>query len=380
MEDCKKVLAIFPSIYLYGKERSNIEVFRILENDNKISLKILGDLRMRDNLKQSLSDFDVIFSTFPDRSNKRFKYIKYLISFIRINFKVAQLIIKNKPDIIYINNEMSIYDLFPILKLCKAEIIYRIGDIPAFPTLSGYKLNYYMWKTIVVKKITTIVSISQFIKNEVDKTGRNNRRDTVIYNYPPSRSESIKINKNKNPQLTIGYLGQIRELKGIHILIDAVVILIKKGYFVKLMIAGDTNLFPEYSCFLKKKIKQEECDNSITFMGEISNVSQFFNQIDLLCIPTIWPEALGNVLVEAKQHYTPVIIFPSGGMPELVRHKIDGFICNDKNKEAIMEAISYYYNNNDILDKHGLNAFNSLSLFNIVKEKFEIRWREVFSN
>ncbi|MCM1140355.1 MAG: glycosyltransferase family 4 protein [Muribaculum sp.] len=375
----KKVLAIFPSIHLYGKERSNIEVFRILASYDNISLTIIANKFLSKNLLLNLKGFNVKFCKYPSRENKRYRYIRYLYRFLLTNIYFTFLLFRIRPDIIFLNNEMSIYDLFPVLYLTKSKLIYRIGDIPAFPSISAYKINSKLWQSIAVKKTDTIISISKFIKGEVEKTGRKSNNDKVIYNYPPSRNQSeMAKQRTINKVLTIGYLGQIRELKGVHILIDATISFLEQGYDINLILAGDVNLFPEYSNKLLSKIKKKSLDQKISFIGEINDISTFFNKIDILCVPTIWPEALGNVLVEAKQYYTPLIIFPSGGMPELVRHEEDGYICKDISKESLIEAFFYYYNNHNEIIRQGINSYTSLRRLGIIKDAFVESWKNVF--
>lgn len=375
----KKILAIFPSIYLYGKERSNIEVFRILDSNPDISLKILANKALAANLKKEIQDFDITYCAFPSRTNTKFRYIKYLYKFIGVNLRTLYYILKMQPEMIYLNNEMSVYDLFPIWLLCKSKLIYRIGDIPAYPSLSGYKLNSYLWNAIVVNRIDTIVSISKFIKNEIEKTGRHSPKDLVIYNFPPFRKGNIIASTPaESNTLTIGYLGQIRELKGVHVLLEAIVSFLKQGHNIRLVLAGDPTLFPDYSEKLYKVIKANHLENSISFIGEIEDISVFFKEINILCVPTLWPEALGNVLVEAKQHHKPLIIFPSGGMPELVNHKIDGYVCKDKTPEALIEAFTYYIEHPYAIISQGENSYKSLQHLGIVKDEFVHKWKTVF--
>lgn len=376
----KKILAIFPSVYLYGKERSNIEVFNILANDKNINFRIIANKKLCENLRNELKNFNVIYCSFPSRANKRYRFVRYLYNFIKTNLYVTFVLTKFKPDIIYINNEMSIYDLYPMLAVTKSRIIYRIGDIPAFPTLTAYKLNSFLWKSIVIDKIDTIISISKFIKNEVDKTGRNSNNDTVIYNYPPQRKRYNYEPKNRLTNiLTIGYLGQIRELKGVHLLIDAVIKFASEGNNIKLLIAGDINLFPLYFQELSAKIADSHNENRIKFLGEIDDISDFFNHIDILCVPTIWPEALGNVLVEAKQYHKPLIIFPSGGMPELVRHKLDGYICKNPSSQSLIEAFNYYTEDPEEILKQGRFSYESLHFLGIERERFVQSWKCIFN-
>lgn len=48
-----------------------------------------------------------------------------------------------------------------------------------------------------------------------------------------------------------------------------------------------------------------------------------------LLFPIDWPEPFGFVLIEASACGTPVIAFGRGSVPEIVDHRITGFIVGD---------------------------------------------------
>lgn len=376
----KKVIALLPSLSFYGKERSNLEVFKIIAESNE--LLILYNKDCVPALKNQLRSFNACAITFPTREAKRYRFFKYFWGLLIANLRLFRICHSFNPDIIYLNSEMNVYDFFFLLKHTHAKIVYRLGDVPAYPTLMGYRFNSYMWKSIVVGKAHTIVCISHFIKSELEKTGRNSVNDKVIYNFPPQRDVLKITNMEKRYHadgiLVIGYLGQIRELKGVHILVDAVIAAIKQGMKIILKIAGDLELYPEYSLLLKEKVERASLGTNIFFQGEISDISRFFSEIDVLCVPTIWPEALGNVLVEAKLYHTPIIVFPSGGMPELISHLEDGYICKYKTQKELIQSFNFYLNNKALIETQSEKSFESLEKLGITYKVFLAKWDAVF--
>jgi glycosyltransferase involved in cell wall biosynthesis len=51
-------------------------------------------------------------------------------------------------------------------------------------------------------------------------------------------------------------------------------------------------------------------------------------------MPIRWPEPFGIVMVEAMACGTPVIAFPVGSAPEIVRHGESGFLVDDEAEMA----------------------------------------------
>ena len=106
----------------------------------------------------------------------------------------------------------------------------------------------------------------------------------------------------------------------------------------------------------------------------------FFQHIDILCVPSVKQEPLGNVIVEAKKYSTPCVVFPSGGMPELISHKIDGYVCKAQTMDALLEGMDYYIQNKNIISIHSRNSYNSIQQLGIDRITFEKKWCDVFNN
>jgi glycosyltransferase involved in cell wall biosynthesis len=56
-----------------------------------------------------------------------------------------------------------------------------------------------------------------------------------------------------------------------------------------------------------------------------------------LVFPVEWPEPFGLVVTEALACGTPVVASPRGGIPEIVRDRVEGFLAEDV--AALAEAV-----------------------------------------
>lgn len=75
----------------------------------------------------------------------------------------------------------------------------------------------------------------------------------------------------------------------------------------------------------------------VEFIGEIGEgeKSEFLGGALALLFPISWPEPFGLVMIEAMACGTPVIAFPRGAVPEVVKHGVTGFIV-----KTVEEAIA----------------------------------------
>ncbi len=378
-----KILCFLASKYFYGKERSNIEVYSLLNEQDDYQLKVVYNEGADDKLKSYLSIFDTVPLKFPDRSIAKYKYLKYGYTSLRLNSKILTILVRFRPDYIFVNDERTFYDIGPSVYFFGGKVVYRIGDEPAFPQLSNYKFNAWIWKSIVLRKTDTFVYISEYIKGTVKATGRDSGKDVVIYNYPPRRKQVAKRANNKyisNSRPVVGYLGQVMQSKGVHLFVDAAIEIARKYEDVSFYVAGPLDYYVEYAENLVRKVSGAGFTDRIVFLGSIDDVQTFFGKIDVLVTPSLKEEPLGNVIVEAKKYSTPSIIFKSGGMPELITHGIDGFVCEDSTSVSIERGIEYYLQDASLIELHGQNAKDSIEELQIDYPNFSRKWLAVFNS
>ncbi|MCQ2203685.1 MAG: glycosyltransferase [Bacteroidales bacterium] len=377
----KKILCILASTVLYGKERSNIEVYNLLRDTGDYDITIVLSDKADDKLRKAVESFRVIEFDFADRHDRTLSKWQLLKKIYRSNKELKEIFRKEKADILFVNSEMTIDDMYFAFMSFKGKVIYRIGDAPSYEGRTLRFLNRFIWKSFCINKVDTFVCISKFIKNRVEATGRVSLKDVIIYNYPPTRNtigkdESSLYKNRKQNGITFGYIGQIGLHKGVIELVSAFKQL-KKNSDCLLYMAGSL----KYSKRAPNKIRNIMGDSSnIVLLDEIEDVELFFNNIDVLCVPSVKEEPLGNVIVEAKKFGKPCIIFPSGGMPELITHKKDGFVCCEKTTDALLEGLEWYYDNRDLLSDHNVNSFNSIQELGIDRVNFESKWLAAFNN
>ncbi|MCX7680015.1 MAG: glycosyltransferase, partial [Spirochaetes bacterium] len=90
----------------------------------------------------------------------------------------------------------------------------------------------------------------------------------------------------------------------------------------------------EYEEYLQQKYSH----GKITWLGYI-NQEDFFSRIDVLVVPSIWYENLPTVIIEACNHGIPVIASNIGGIPELVKDGVNGFLCEYNNIEDLKKKM-----------------------------------------
>ena len=293
------------------------------------------------------------------------KFLWHFIDIFNIPmfFKVYFFIKKLNPSIVHTNNiqgfSVSIWFACKILRkkiihttrdyylLCANTMRYKNSKRCTKSCLSCSFLSYP--KKVASKLVDVDVGISEFIlkKHLANNYFSNNKKNGVIYNVASNQSEiisDIKVDKiNK-----IGFIGRLHESKGIELFLEfALLNTISYEFFI----AGTGD--PQYGDYLKEKYKNDK----IKFLGHIAP-KVFYNQIDLLVVPSDWDEPFGRVVVEAIENNIPVLVTDRGGLSELVYEE---YTLGLKNNRLInVERCIYNITNNgykvkltkDTLDKY----------------------------
>jgi glycosyltransferase involved in cell wall biosynthesis len=130
----------------------------------------------------------------------------------------------------------------------------------------------------------------------------------VIWNPvdPPSRAR--RRTHASGSEIVFGFLGRIEPSKGVDVLLDACRDLPVPGW--KLIVAGRATDGIERYERLAKGLPVE-------FTG-FAERDDFFDRIDCLIVPSVWPEAFGRTVTESYMRGVPAIGSDIGGIAEQI--------------------------------------------------------------
>ncbi len=127
--------------------------------------------------------------------------------------------------------------------------------------------------------------------------------------------------------LRIAFFGQISELKGIGVMLDAAALLLDAGETdIQFDIHGDySGQPPEFQTDVIERLKS--AGRNVRFHGPYDNtrVDAMMRATDIVLVPSVWWENSPVVIQEALRNRRPVVCSDIGGMAEKVRDGIDGF-------------------------------------------------------
>ena len=126
---------------------------------------------------------------------------------------------------------------------------------------------------------------------------------------------------SESPRGYLAFLGRIAPMKGTHL---AIAIAQRSG--IPLKIAGEVQ--PVFKDYFDREIAPHVDGKFIEFIGEVDleAKNKLLGGALALLFPIEWNEPFGLVMIEAMACGTPVLAFPCGSVPEVVRDGISGNI------------------------------------------------------
>lgn len=137
-----------------------------------------------------------------------------------------------------------------------------------------------------------------------------------------------------NGTIQLLYIGRLSCIKGVDLIISALPNILKK-YDIHLTIVGDGED--------RSRLEHMACDLSvakyISFEGFQTNIEKYLEFADFFLYPSTCKEVFGISIVEAMSYGIPCIATNIGGIPEIIKDNINGFLVQEMTAIGLEKTI-----------------------------------------
>lgn len=278
--------------------------------------------------------------------------------FIRLAGNILWYKIKKKVNLIFCLSLTEKILLTFWAKLLGLEVIWiEHLLIEKWLTYNPLKFLY-----VLNSRLTTVVAVSQAVKKGLIKLGVREKNIKVIYNgvdldkFKPFFKEDDRI-------IRIGTVCRLSKEKGVEYLILSAKQILNKMPNVEFLIVGTGNEEDK----LKELAQKLEIGKKIRFVGFQRDVIKYLSELDIFTLTPIRRESFGIGVAEAMACGIPVVATNIGGLSELVKDGLTGFIVPPKDPKAIANALIKLIKDVKLRKKMGVLARQR------VEEKFGIQ-------
>jgi len=122
----------------------------------------------------------------------------------------------------------------------------------------------------------------------------------------------------------------------------------------------------------------------VHYLGSIQNtekLKEIFNLAHIFLMPTL-EEVLGYTVLEAMACEVPVVAFNTGGVPDMITHKENGYLAESRNAEDLAEGMQWILKETDynILQKNAREDVLANHHYKIIAQKYISFYQEILKN
>lgn len=225
---------------------------------------------------------------------------------------------------------------------------------------SASQRHHTRWTRFLISRMDAVVATSArtaaylTVPNTVVMHGINAERFT-----PASDKAARKSELGLDPrQRFVGCFGRVRRQKGTDLFVDAMIAALPEHPGWSAVVAGRaTGPHQSFEENLKARVAAAGLSDRILFVGEHTNINDWYSVLDLFIAPQRW-EGFGLTPLEAMASGVPVIATDVGAFSELVASGASstGTIIASDDLDAMTDSVRGYLGNDALLAECAAHA------------------------
>lgn len=187
------------------------------------------------------------------------------------------------------------------------------------------------------------VAVSEYMRGRLVEAGVPVRNLHLLYNplqvsrFVPDPEQRIKLRSElglAETDVLVGYVGSIERNKGAFTFARAADCAMERAGNLKVLWVGQVAAHPVLEAVLSKRFRHNHMIRPWTNSPE-----HLYPALDVLAVPSEWPEPFGRVAIEAQACGVPVLVSDVGGLPETLEVGVSGELVRPGRVDAWEDAL-----------------------------------------
>lgn len=290
----------------------------------------------------------------------------------------------------------QVLDLYGVIKKHRPDVIHTHGyktNILGFVMARAFRLpivtTFHGWlhsqnpttklffraSIKLLLYFDLVITVSDQIKTALVEMGVPSKKMTTVRNIPAIEAGIYSLEKNAfrdeigmpPGSKAVGFVGRLEHVKGCYQFIHAISIVAKRDPDVCFVIVGEGSERQS----LERESKELGLENRVYFCGFRDDMASVFRALDLYVLPSL-SEGVPLTLLEAMFYGVPVVATRVGGVPEVIRHGVNGMLAPPNDTQALAETMVDSLTNQEETTKRVVEAKQKID-----KEYSVERWLDI---
>ena len=339
------ILYLHAGAEMYGADKVMLDLIRNLDKD-EFSIHVILPCNgvLVDTMKEEGISVEVI--PYPIMRRKYFNpkgIIQYCFGLIKYSKQITKIARERKIDIVHTNTAATLEGCFVSRKL-RIPQLWSIHEIIVSP-----KLMFTLTSKWISKYASITITDSDAVKKHLMTSGKFKDDDIhVIYNgvdanrfKPENASNYLRKEWNipDNARI-IGMMGRVNSWKGQEDFLKAANLVMAKYPDVYTVFVGAAFSGEEWrEKELAEKIAHSPYKDRIINVGYRTDSEGIYKLYDVFVLPSINPDPLPTVVLEAMATGKPVVGYKHGGVCEMVKDGYNGLLAEVRNPQDLANKI-----------------------------------------
>jgi glycosyltransferase involved in cell wall biosynthesis len=329
---------LHPSDEAYGADRILLDSIEAARDEGRRVAVLLANDGPPGWLSSTLGERDIDFER-VDLAPVRRRYLKprafpgLVVSMFRARRTIRARARALDAAIVHVNSSALLVAAV-IGRPGGARLVWHLHEIITQPRLLAW-----VFRTLPVVTSDRVVVVSSSVESHLRPSWLARRRVRVVYNGIERRNRRpMELSGTGYP--IVAFAGRLNRWKGYEIFVEAAGCVGKTNMEVRFVVAGSPPEGEEWrEADLTHRIEKTGLGERIKALGYCADVPSLFDFVQVVVVPSLWPDPFPTVVLEAMRSGCAVIATDHGGPPEMIQNELSGLLVPPGDLEALAAAI-----------------------------------------
>jgi glycosyltransferase involved in cell wall biosynthesis len=257
----------------------------------------------------------------------------------RAAIRLARLVRSNRYQLLHTHSPRALLIARVAAALCEVPIVHHVHGNTSSEVAGRRFTRLNAWaERRSLPAAAAVIAVSASVADYLRSLGVPHQRLHVVPNGVPTRS-NLADRVCHETNCTLGFVALLRPRKGLETLLEAAALLRSVGQAVRLRIVGRFET-SDYEQQIHRLAGQLGLAGAIEWRGFQQGVDDEFDRMDLLVFPSVLPEGMPMVLLEAMAAGVPIAASRISGITDVVRDRQEAVLFPPGNAAALADAVS----------------------------------------